>query len=504
MRCLTLADALATAGVRCRFVCRNLPGHLAGRIADRGYPVDLLTGTEDSPTEGPPPHAGWLPVPQKRDAAETLAAMGGEIADWVIVDHYALDARWEARLRPAARRIMVIDDLADRPHECEFLLDQTLGRDRSAYNGLVPKKGHNCIGAQFALLRPDFTRLRPESLSRRRNGDLRGVLVAMGGTDSENLTGQVLNRLSREARDLSVTVALGSAAPHLDDVRKQALQMGARIEVDTSDIAKHMASADLAIGAGGTMSWERACLGLPALLVIAAENQTDSARALAAAGTARLLGRWDDPGWPAELSRALCDLRDPGRLAAMSRAAAAVVDGGGTERVVARILAHSVDLRPAARKDAPTVWEWRRAGDAARFYRAGTETTLHDHLDWFARALADRERDLMIAEHAGRPVGHLRLDWNGQEATLSICLAPDMRGRRLARACLEAAYFVAKERGCTRIAAEIHKGNTASIRLFESAGYHFRSQDRAFMRYERSTGCHISAHPGNGSEEPCR
>jgi len=491
MRCLTLADALSEAGARCRFVCRDLPGHLAGRIAGRGFRLDLLRGGGAAPRDDGPPHAGWLPVSQEDDAAQT-AALLDESADWVVVDHYALDARWEGAIRAHVSKIMALDDLADRRHDVDLLLDQIPGHGEAEYRDLLDRACRCCFGPRYALLRPGFAVRREATLERRLAGTLAHVLVAMGGIDAAGATATALDALAGLGEGLRVTVAMGGASPALDAVRQRVAAMGgaARLVVDSDDMPALMQEADLAIGAAGTMSWERCCLGLPTLMLVLAGNQEETAAALAGAGAARALGRVTDADWPGRMLAALADLREPARLAAMAQAAAGICDGLGAVRVSTRLIAATVELRPAGIGDTARVWTWRHAGGAAALYRSGRETPLGDHERWFRAALQDPDRLLLIAEHQGRPVGHVRLDRMGgagaergeaKDAAVSICMDPEVRGRGIGGATLAAALLHARDRGFDRAVAEIHVENRASIRLFEKCGFSTSGREEPFV-----------------------
>lgn len=346
MRCLTLAEALKGRGADCRFIVREHPGHLAQLITQRGFVVTTLP-TELAEHAGDarncpgsaeePVHARWLGCDWSTDARQTVADMAMQQSDWLVVDHYGLDRRWENAVRPHCGRLMVIDDLADRPHDCDLLVDQNLGRGPQDYAGRVPAECEVLAGSRFALLRPEFASLRPYSLERHQTQPaLRRLLVTMGGVDRPNATGQVLQLLGACAvpQAMRITVVMGAAAPWLEQVREQAAQMPwpTDVVVGVTDMARRMADSDLAIGAAGTTSWERCCLGLPTLLVALADNQWAGAQALHEAGAARLLGTVDDlavqlpPIWQAAVQERW--LRDS------SAAAGAVTDGLGTGRVL--------------------------------------------------------------------------------------------------------------------------------------------------------------------------
>ena len=306
MRCLTLADALKAQGVECHFISREHPGHLMEIIRQRGYVVAVLPAKPSaSPSDahsprcvGEPAHAPWLGCDWQTDAQQTGTILATLQPDWLVVDHYALDQRWEVALQPHYRKLLVIDDLADRPHHCNLLLDQNLGRRPEDYVGLVPAECEVLAGPQYALLRPEFAELRPYSLQRRQQPQLKQLLVTMGGVDAPNATGQVLQALKDcpLPQDCRITVVMGAAAPWLAQVRDVAAQMPwpAEVLVNVNDMARCMADSDLAIGAAGSTSWERCCLGLPTLLLVLAENQAPGAQALDASGAAVLIGGTSD------------------------------------------------------------------------------------------------------------------------------------------------------------------------------------------------------------------
>ncbi|ANK80008.1 MAG: UDP-2,4-diacetamido-2,4,6-trideoxy-beta-L-altropyranose hydrolase [Rhizobiales bacterium NRL2] len=200
------------------------------------------------------------------------------------MDHYAFDRRWQRAARPAGTRLMVIDDLADRPHECDLLLDQNLGRELGDYNGLVPDHCICLVGPRYVLLRPEFVVARPHALARRAEQALRQLLITMGGVDRTDATSFVLRAL-REAplpEDLRISVVMGSAAPALQRVRLLAQDMPwpTEVAVDVTDMAARMAAADLCISAGGGTTWERLFLQLPSFVTSIAENQEDYLRFL--------------------------------------------------------------------------------------------------------------------------------------------------------------------------------------------------------------------------------
>lgn len=288
MRCLSLADGLRSQGAECIFICRSHDGHLSDLINQRGYAVRLLGVNHSFVVESDVSHAGWLGADWETDARETAQELVDLTTSWLIVDHYALDDRWERYLRKFCKNLMVIDDLADRSHDCDFLLDQNLGHTTDDYLSLVPESALLWVGPQYALLRPEFSQLRPASLSRRNSPELKHLLITMGGVDKDNMTGLVLRALKYCSLpvDLKITVVMGVHAPWLDDVISFASTMPYQSEilVGVKDMATLMKNSDLAIGAAGSTSWERCCLGLPAIQLVLADNQKKVAKTLEESG----------------------------------------------------------------------------------------------------------------------------------------------------------------------------------------------------------------------------
>lgn len=337
MRCLTLADRLKARGRACVFISRDLAGNLCELVRERGHDVEVLRGRgiPYAAHEQAPFHAAWLECPWREDARQTRAALGRIGAARLVVDHYALDARWEQAVSAPGLRMMALDDLADRPHAVDMLLDQNLGREARDYAGLVPATCVLLVGPRHALTGPRFAELRAASLARRARPSLGRILVSMGGVDPADATSAALACIeaARLGPDASVLVVMGRHAPWLDKVRAAAAAMATKVEVavDVRDMAERMAGMDLAIGGAGGTAWERCSLGLPSIVVVLAGNQRAGARALGAAGAAWTIDSLAE--LPTALPALLALAQDGAELARVSRRAADVADGLGAERV---------------------------------------------------------------------------------------------------------------------------------------------------------------------------
>lgn len=335
MRCLTLADALQECGAEVHFASRALQGHLIQLISERGHVAHALPEPR-VPFESRPDlaHASWLQVDEARDLSETeevLDGIGG--ADLLVIDNYALDARWESAMRRRAGRILAIDDLADRQHDADWLLDQNLVAGmHGRYDGLVPSCCTKLLGPHYALLRPEFARYRAALQSR--DGVVHRLLVSLGGVDADNLTIRVLDALEILEVRLQVDVVAGVASPHARFLRGRcAAHPGWRLHQATSQMAELMVEADFAVGAGGATTWERACLGLPALILVLGENQRQAALAMRSSGCAEIVA--SEEATAERLAEAIADLlAAPQRLRDMARRNLDLVDGLGVGRVL--------------------------------------------------------------------------------------------------------------------------------------------------------------------------
>lgn len=327
VRCLTLAEALRSRGVNSAFVCREHKGHLASLIRGRGFDVHLLPVHAEGISE-------WLGASVEQDAAEVSRLARRLQADALVVDHYAIDQQWERVCRAAVRSLWAIDDMANRPHACDYLLDQNLGRSEQDYHDLAPD-AVLLLGPHFALLRPEFLQARQQMIDRRSTSEVLSILVSMGGMDSANSTADVLKVLERIAaqHSISVSVVMGGNSPHLKTVQSgiASLSMPTELWVDSTQMAELMASHDIAIGAAGGTSWERCCMGLPTVLQIQADNQRFVGESLQRSGAALL---HEDPSDLAALESLVCYLIDNEEVRmSMSQQCATLVDGRGAERV---------------------------------------------------------------------------------------------------------------------------------------------------------------------------
>jgi len=342
MRCLSIANALADGGSEVVFLLRSHAAALTTLIEAEGHKVRLLPDPPERRNDADAMDARptrWLPTTWQRDAEQTLEAIGemGR-ADWLIVDHYALDARWERLQRQQVPRILAIDDLADRPHDCDILLDQNFVVDlETRYRGRLPAACRQLLGPRYALLRRKFAEQRKSMVGR--SGEVHRILVCYGGSDPSNETAKALGAIKSLCRNaLAVDVVIGLSNPHAESISRLCLELpGAELYQDVHDMAELLRHADLTIGAGGGMSWERCCLGLPTIAVDIAANQVGALTALANIGALVYLGSAASVTKHQIASSIQSLLDDPARARLMGEAALTLVDGQGCDRVHAEM-----------------------------------------------------------------------------------------------------------------------------------------------------------------------
>lgn len=448
MRCLTLADALREHGAECLFLASDETVTAVPQLNASGYDIN---------------HPDDIP----------------DKADWLIIDHYGLDATYETASRQWADQIMVIDDLANRPHDCDLLLDQTFRRSAVDYKLLVPTHCHILTGTRHALLRPEFATMREHALERRqmKAGHVERILITLGGTNLHNITTNVLIALQgfRET-PLEIDVVLGGASYYLADVQDAITSLNIvtdhnaalHIDVDARTMAELMTYADICIGAGGSTSWERCCLGLPTVMIVLADNQQKIARELHNAGAVMHLGHFSGLQ-STGINDAIAALRnDKDIMMSMIDNASHITDGRGLEALRATIAGYPkgcFSLRPATIDDAAIILAWRNDPSTRQYSHNSELIDRETHWRWMNTKLNDPHCVFMVAQQGRQPVGTIRGDYDeGQDAyILSWMLSPSWRGQGYGQKLL--AHFLHQLQ--YRAIAEIKRDNVASVKIAE-------------------------------------
>ena len=490
MRCLTLAHALRESGATCRFTCREHRGHMLDGIREQGFEALVLPQLNECARRDL--HAD---EPQLEDAEATASVLGDTCADWLIVDHYALDARWESALRSHCHRIVVIDDLADRNHDCDLLLDQNLVADMAhRYDDKLPAHCGKMLGPRYALLQPLYSELHARTPPR--EGAVQRVLVYFGGADAGNLTGLAIAAfLSLKLGDVALDVVINPNGPHSETIRRQTQgQQDITLHFGLPSLAPLMVKADLAIGGGGATSWERCCLGLPTLVITLAENQKPIAAELDKRGLIRWLGHQNEVS-EAGLTKVLREIINAGLISSWSESCRQLVDGRGTERVRSILLLDAetpLKARLAHADDEALILEW--ANDPLVRQNAFVTDTidLSAHRAWFRKRLHDQQhcRLFVVETPDGVPVGQVRFERSDDMWEIHYGLDARFRGRGIGVHLLETALAAIKaENGGQKYSffGRVKLENKPSRKIFNKLGFSEESAG-AELVYRQSNG----------------
>ena len=479
-RCLALAEALEEAGAEVSLVVRAIDSVAAQVLAHTTWAVKWLSQPEvpaTTPSADDPPHASWAGVSWQQDARETVDALSTQPPDWLVLDHYAFDARWHQAVTHALGvRLLVIDDTGDRPLAADALLDHNWHADHETkYAGCVRKPTRWLCGPRFALLSSayrDAPRYQPQA-------DVRSIGIFMDGTDPGGISAQVLAACREAGFAGDIEIASTSSNSNLALLQAAcAASLPTRITLDAPDLAAFFVRHDLQIGAGGGATWERCRLGAPTIALALADNQTAVVPALAQLGAVRgasLPGTalMDAPPLAKVVIELLNDSPARSRLA---ERAAALVDSRGAQRVALHLLAASLQVRPAVRCDAEQLHRWRNHPAVRAVSVQGETIDLASHLAWLGRALAAPDRWLFIGQVGDIAVGSIRFDRAGPaEVEVSLYLDPDLHGLGLGSHLLlagEQAMGAPLGGGAFTVRATVLPGNTASQRVFVACGYH--------------------------------
>lgn len=499
IRCMTIAAALKERGAEVSIISREAPVWLSRALKNSGMELICLPdAARPAGGDGRIRRHGARVIDPEADADETISALQGEGSiDWLIVDHYSLGPAWESAVRPHVKAVMAIDDIGRR-HDCDILVDQNFCRNfEDRYNGIVPAHCRKLLGPGYAILRPEFREAREKAGEH--DGNVRRILIFFGGTDRTNETAKTLRAAEMlKMSGIHVDVVVGGANPHKDEVKRLSEALpSADFYSETGEMAALMAKAHLSIGACGTTTWERCCVGLPSVVMALAGNQTEIARGLGEKGIAANLG-WHGDITVNDIKERLCGLlKSPRRLKTMSERSKELVDGEGARRVVDEILMERVfaaakagstaggadkglEVRNALYADAAELFRWRNHPEVRRDFFNARAVGWEEHEKWFKEKISDPGSSVYMAGFWGERIGTVRFEPKDGAIKVSVMLSPLFIGKGLGaeviRLCTE--RFIEEKRPDRPIVAEIKKENIRSIKAFERAGY-----SKSFLTY---------------------
>jgi len=471
VRCLTLAEEMKRTGAHICFVARNLPLHLQQMLSERGVVYLALPKLDVAHETDELSHASWLQTSQAHDAAQTLALLGPDKWNWLVVDHYALDHRFETPLRAITQHVLVIDDLADREHDCDILLDQNFYYDQQQrYLGKVPVYCRLLLGPSFALLRPEFKAMRQHTQAR--DGIVNNILVFFGGVDAYNCTSQVLDVLINLNLGIQIDVVIGQQHPQKEEIKQKCALHHISCHIQTNQMATLMANADLAIGAGGTSVWERLSLGLPSVCASIEDNQVQQVQDLQLASL--VFGPTRQEDFCAFLTSFLENLDSERELLQLqSQRGMALVDSNGAVRVATILNLQALRIRLAEAKDVRNIFTWRNHPSVRKNSVSTQEITWNQHTQWFEQQLKNRNRPILIGEVDAKPVGVVRFDISTNKADVSIYLVPNSEFKGWGGCLLDQAEVWLRHNypEVTTLHAQVLPNNEPSKKLFCKRNY---------------------------------
>ena len=482
MRTAALASAWRKLGGAATMVCTaDLPSSLRQRLERGGIVVETISAETLSD-----------------DAAQTTRLAQQAHATWIVVDGYPFDDVYQETLKRSSAKLLVVDDFGHAEHHhADLLLNQNIYADRSDYGQSTPES--LLLGPRFVLMRDEFSSV--ETSKKRVPKTAKRIMVTMGGADLGNFTSTCLQAIADlpDKDEISVDVIVGASNAHFESLQQlcRELPNSVRLHRNTDRMATIIKQCDLAITAGGSTCYELARCGVPAIVLSIAENQIAIARSFHENGSMIWLGDTDSVPvqmLTIEIQKLVNDSALRKRMAAASRA---LVDGQGAKRIARRLLQEELVFREVVPEDSKQLWQWQNESAVREGAFQSKEISWPEHQIWFQRAMANRLVDIWIAEtRAGesepaetrRPIGPVRLNFDsmGTQATISLSIAPEFRGRGWGTAVIEAACRRAfHSDDIQEIVAWIKSENRSSLAAFDRAG---------FIKENKSGPSHIAIH----------
>jgi UDP-2,4-diacetamido-2,4,6-trideoxy-beta-L-altropyranose hydrolase len=484
MRCLSLADELKIRGSNILFVSSNDSGNLNKIVSERGHEVYEISSIPFKLSNSKRYDVFNNSV-INNDAKLTIKAIEKIKVDWLIVDHYFLDYNWELELKKHVKAILVIDDLANRKHVCNILLDQNFfgNETRTRYENLVNRECITLLGPKYSILSKDYRKA--QNTFKKRNSKISRVLIFMGAVDSKGQTVQALKALSKdELNHLSVDVVIGRANKDKNQIISIASsRKNTEIYNSLPSLFELMQKADLILCSGGTTTWERCSLGLPAIVFISSENQRRCSEMLAKNDVQLLIessNEINNKDWFLKIYELL---NDSDKLKKMSTLSLKTVDGRGINRVLLKLygLSLPIKIREATTADEKILFDWVNDYDVRRLSFNKEPIEFNHHRTWFASKLEDSNCMILIGMVSNDiPIGQVRFDIKNDYVYIDISIDRSARGFGFARYLLEESVKFWMTKGINKpLIADVFDSNKTSQKVFASMGFmKFNSDNR--------------------------
>lgn len=473
IRCLALSKALKQKGIETKFIFKDYLDGTRPQI-EKLFHQPLFLKSEAKEKKGMiNGEYRWSKTTLKQDAAETKKLLRNKDIDWLIIDHYSINKEWEKIVKKEVRNILVIDDLADRDHLCDVLLDSNSNPSAHLnYKKRVNKSVDLLLGNKYALLSSNFSIAR--SCLRKRSFKKPNILIFFGGIDINDHTVHAVEALSMLEKNINaVDVVVGGAYANKKTLRALCKKHGFKLHIQTKKMHELMANADISIGSGGSATWERCCVGLPSLVIAAAENQKDIIYHASRQGLIYAPSKKESISIFLRKHLASFITNEP-LLEFMSNNCLEAVDGKGSNRVANLLIGKSLRVRKVDSKDAKNIFNWRNDPLIRNMSRNKKIIKLSDHTSWINQIISSDKDVLLIIENYKEPIGVVRYEMNElNSAEISIYLVPNKIGTGFGKFVLLKAdeWLKSNYPSIKQINANVLSNNTKSMHIFESANY---------------------------------
>ena len=449
MRCLTLADQVCCMGFKILFICSPLESTIQRLIIDKGFELRVIEGDNGT------------------DSKQCINILKGYVTKLLIVDHYSLDNLWEKELKVVVDELMVIDDLANRYHDSDYLVDSAYGRSEIDYEKLVSKTCKLLLSTDYTILRPEFRAMRSLALNKRVNtSSIKRILINFGGTDTLNLSIPTIELLKRVGFMGNIDILISSACKNLISLTSVCSSLrDVVLHVDCTNVAELMLNSDLAIGSLGTSTWERCCLGLPCISVAVADNQSNIAIQLDKYGAIEHTNVQKIESSIVSYIKSF----DAEKWRLLSDKSFTLCDGDGVERIMNAVFSskgnsNRTTLKPISIEDEELLLSWQTEEGNRKFSRVSKSPSQVEHHAWFKESLKNTSRRMWVVLYKGIKCGYVRLDDLGKSEEVSVLISKKFQGLGVA---FNAISILKRLSLYNDIDAEVSEENIASSYLFK-------------------------------------
>ncbi len=477
-RCLNLANQLKEHGYKSIFVINSNNNLVTNLIKKNNHIVKNLKIKKNKSYANSRGFKSWLKHSWQDDAALTIKKIESFSILALIVDHYALDYKWERKLRLLTDQIIVIDDLDNRKHDCNILVDHNYRTPSGdPYQQNLLRKSKKLIGLDYALIDPIYSKYKKQF----QNKKIKNILVSFGGADKYSLTELIIDNLSDKYFDnFKIKIVIGINNINEAIIKKKCRKFNnIKIYKAPKNLAKLLFNSDLVIGALGTSLWERMCVGVPSIVIASGEDQKLFAESLNKEGFIKLLGFADQinkVNVKSSLKRLLLKNYNKSNIVQLQKH----VDGNGVKRAAKEIdksikfnLRFKLKLRHADQKDNNLLLHWANEPfvRANAFMPEPIEKRIHKK--WFNSRLKNpNAHKLYIANIDKNPIGQVRLDLVDSKWHIDFSVDKNFRNQGLGTEMLNLAIQKNSNNNYSqKFIGQVKNSNKSSYNVFKKLNF---------------------------------